>query len=442
MGSILVRKQSSMQMGMPMGGAQITPMMMIGSQSQEAQPQQFPGVNPQGMAGLSQHPVTGAYQATPVMETKQNEKGEMVQTGNELGSHLGDKYGAQSINQMNQRKLKEGQSRAIPTTNPVTGEIEGGYQRGKLNPMRYVSEEKGGGADTGKSAAQVAFERGAKAGELGDRFGRGLARGVGVLSGLVSLANAGATGQDALSGGLGAYQTGQFTSDTMQKPLGEGLGGAAAKVAGKSVGVLPYDKRHLRQTEFNHNLASPTPTHDEQQMTEYYAGPKKIMTTDKHGLPVQFGARASNPGARARSQGGAKQRVNENIGRDTSVNTVAADIDDMGMPQQVERKDGMVAIDGGSPGLDVGATPRPEVAAQQARNVKVAPPTTESTEPTPEDVGNVIGDNTVGVKDTEAGEHIKEQTDAAKKTDTEESMAGKSMTKKKSFNPMQLIGVV
>ena len=176
MGSILVRKQSSMQMGMPMGGSQIMPMMMIGSQSQEAPLQQFAGVNPQGMAGLSTNPVTGAYQATPVMETKENEEGKMVQTGNELGSYTGDKYGAQALNQMNQRKLGEGETRAA------------NYQRGRFNPMRYRSEEKGGGIDTGKTAEQVGFERGAKAGELGDRFGRGLGRAVGVLSGLVSLA--------------------------------------------------------------------------------------------------------------------------------------------------------------------------------------------------------------------------------------------------------------
>ena len=434
MGSILVRKQSSMQMGMPMGGSQIQPMMMIGTQSQEAPLQQFAGVNPKGMAGLSTNPVTGAYQATPVMETKENEEGKMVQTGNELGSYTGDKYGAQALNQMNQRKLGEGETRAI--VNPKTGE---GYQRSRFNPMRYVSEEKGGGANTGKSAAQVGFERGAKFGEGAEKFGRGLGRAVGVLSGLVSLANAGATGQDAFSGGLGAYQTGQFTSDTMQKPLGEGLGGAAAKVAGGSVGVVSPEKRHLQQPAFNHNLASPTPTHNEQQMTEYYAGPKKIMTTDKHGLPVQFGARADNPGARARAQGGSAKRVNENIGRDTSVNTVEPKVDHMGMPLQEERKGGMVAIDGGSPGLDVGASTQQEIAAQQTRNVNVAPPTTESTESTPEDVGNVIGDNTVGIKDAEAGKHIKEQTDAAKKTDTEESMAAKSMTGKVK---KMLIGVV
>ena len=434
MGSILVRKQSSMQMGVPMqmGSGSMMPMMMIGTQSQEAPLQQFVGVNPEGMAGLSTNPVTGAYQATPVMETKQNEEGEMVQTGNELGSYTGDKYGAQALNQMNQRKLKEGQTRAI--VNPKTGE---GYQRSRFNPMRYRSEEKGGGANTGKTAAQVGFERGAKFGEGAEKFGRGLGRAVGVLSGLVSLANAGATGQDALSGGLGAYQTGQFTSDTMQKPLGEGLGGAAARMAGRSVGVVSPEKRHLQQPAFNHNLASPTPTptHTEEQMISYQ-GKKPIMSTNIRDEPVPF----QSPMARTRAMRDIHGDSKIFGTRISPANTVEPKVDHMGMPLQEEREGGMVAIDGGPPGLDVGASTQREIAAQQARNVNVAPPTTESTEPTDAEVGNVIGANTVGVKDAEAGKHIKEQTDAAKKTDTEESMSAKSMTNKQVKK--MLIGVV
>ena len=425
MGSILVRKQSSMQMGMPMqmGGSSMMPMMVIGSQSQEAQPQQFAGVNPQGMAGLSQHPVTGAYQATPIMETKQNEEGEMVQTGNELGSHLGDEYGAQALNQMNQRKLKEGQTRA---TN---------YQRGRFNPMRYRSEEKGGGIDTGKTAEQVGFERGAKAGELGDRFGRGLGRAVGVLSGLVSLANAGATGQDALSGGLGAYQTGQFTSDTMQKPLGEGLGGAAARMAGSSVGV---EKPKPEVADPTPQVASTTEEPTEEQLVSY-RGKEPIMSTNIRDEPVPF----QSPMARTRAMRDIHGDSKIFGTRISPANTVEPKVDHMGMPLQEEREGGMVAIDGGPPGLDVGASTQREIAAQQARNVNVAPPTTESTEPTDAEVGKVIGANTVGVKDTEAGKHIKEQTDAAKKTDTTNpSSASSSSSNLKSSNPMRFIGVV
>tara|TARA_Y100000015_G_scaffold39339_1_gene43107 strand:+ start:160 stop:1437 length:1278 start_codon:yes stop_codon:yes gene_type:complete len=425
MGSILVRKQSSMQMGMPMqmGGSSMMPMMVIGSQSQEAQPQQFAGVNPQGMAGLSQHPVTGAYQATPIMETKQNEEGEMVQTGNELGSHLGDEYGAQALNQMNQRKLKEGQTRA---TN---------YQRGRFNPMRYRSEEKGGGIDTGKTAEQVGFERGAKAGELGDRFGRGLGRAVGVLSGLVSLANAGATGQDALSGGLGAYQTGQFTSDTMQKPLGEGLGGAAARMAGRSVGV---QKPKPEVADPTPQVASTTEEPTEEQLVSY-RGKEPIMSTNIRDEPVPF----QSPMARTRAMRDIHGDSKIFGTRISPANTVEPKVDHMGMPLQEEREGGMVAIDGGPPGLDVGASTQREIAAQQARNVNVAPPTTESTEPTDAEVGKVIGANTVGVKDTEAGKHIKEQTDAAKKTDTTNpSSASSSSSNLKSSNPMRFIGVV
>jgi hypothetical protein len=389
-----------MQMGMPMqmGGSSMMPMMVIGSQSQEAQPQQFAGVNPQGMAGLSQHPVTGAYQATPIMETKQNEEGEMVQTGNELGSHLGDEYGAQALNQMNQRKLKEGQTRA-------------------------------------PDAAQTAFERGAKYGEAADKFGRGLGRAVGVLSGLVSLANAGATGQDALSGGLGAYQTGQFTSDTMQKPLGEGLGGAAARMAGRSVGV---QKPKPEVADPTPQVASTTEEPTEEQLVSY-RGKEPIMSTNIRDEPVPF----QSPMARTRAMRDIHGDSKIFGTRISPANTVEPKVDHMGMPLQEEREGGMVAIDGGPPGLDVGASTQREIAAQQARNVNVAPPTTESTEPTDAEVGKVIGANTVGVKDTEAGKHIKEQTDAAKKTDTTNpSSASSSSSNLKSSNPMRFIGVV
>ena len=155
------------------------------------------------------------------------------------------------------------------------------------------------------------------------------------------------------------------------------------------------------------------------------------MSQDVRGDPARFQSPAARTAAMTKVHGDSKifgTRV-------SPANTVEPEVDHMGMPIDREASGGLVAIDGGSPGLDVGASTQEEIAAQQTRNVNVAPPTTESTEPTDAEVGKVIGDNTVGVKDTEAGKHIKEQTDAAKKTDPKKSMAGDSMAK-------QLIGVV
>ena len=406
----VIRKQG--QVAMPMGNN----MMWIPGMENNAGSSLVAGVNPQGMGGLGTNPMTQQFEAKTQIDPQTNEK---------VGVYQGDRYGAEALNQMNRRKLREGESRA---TN---------YK------------------DTGKSAGQVAFERGAAAGQIGHNVGGRVATALGGLAGLVSLANAGAAGQDAFSGGLGAYQMGQVTTDQAKKPLQEGLGGAAARMAGRSVGVVSPEKQHLQQPAFNHNLASPTPTHTEDEMISYQAGPRKPTTTDKHGLKVEFGSR--DPAQRRRAQLGAQQRVNQNIGRDTSVNTVAADVDEMGMPRQEERKDGMVAIDGGSPGLDIGASPRQEAAAQQARNkVRVAPATTNTPEQTAEQSGAAIADATtgqsklVGVENT--ANEIKNATTPAEGSNPDNEAAKAQSGKKQSmtdnsivqqsFNPMRFIGVV
>tara|TARA_Y100001937_G_scaffold43582_1_gene61506 strand:- start:13260 stop:14456 length:1197 start_codon:yes stop_codon:yes gene_type:complete len=361
-------------------------------------PQLVPGVNPQGFAGLQTNPMTQQFEATPQMDNK----------GNEIGVYEGDKYGAMALNQMNRKKLREGETRAL-------------------------------------GAGQTAFDRGARYGQFGADFGRGLAGGLGLLAGAVSLANAGASGQDALTGGLGAAQMGSVTYQQGKKPLSEALGGTAARMAGRSVGVVKPEV-----AEPTPQVADPTPTHSEKEIISM-RGKVPVMTTGKHGQPVRYGS--GNRYEREIAQRGAEHRLNQQMGRDTSANTVAAEVDEMGMPIQIERKDGMVAIDGGPPGLDIGVNPREEAAAQQARNIKVAPATTNTQpEQTVDQTANEIANATtgqsklVGVENT--ANEIKNATQTPEGSDPENPAAKKmsgeeqKMTKLASLNPMRFIGVV
>ena len=206
---------------------------MMGGGESETEPRQFPGVNPQGVAGLESHPVTNRMQAaqitTPVLDVGGNQIIDAVTGKPKVENHgtfAGDVPAAAAVNEMNRRKLKDGKTRA-------SGVGADTYQRGRLNPMRYLS-----GQDTGQSAGQVAFNRGSKLGQAGANIGRGIGAGIGVLAGAVSLANAGAQGQDAITGGMNAAQMGSIGYQQAKKPLEQGLGNAGATLAGRSVGVV------------------------------------------------------------------------------------------------------------------------------------------------------------------------------------------------------------
>lgn len=62
------------------------------------------------------------------------------------------------------------------------------------------------------------------------RRGQGLGAALGGLAGMVSLANAGAQGQDLLSGGLNAYQTGSQVSDIASRKIGDTAGNVAGRI--------------------------------------------------------------------------------------------------------------------------------------------------------------------------------------------------------------------
>ena len=351
-------------------------------------PQLVPGVNPQGFAGLQTNPMTQQFEATPQMDNK----------GNEIGVYEGDKYGAMALNQMNRRKLGEGETRAL-------------------------------------DAGQTAFERGAKYGQFGADFGRGLAGGLGLLAGAVSLANAGASGQDALTGGLGAAQMGSVTYQQGKKPLAEGLGGAAANVAGRSVGVVKPEV-----ADPTPQVADPTPTHTEDEMISYQAGPRKPMTTDRHGLDVEFGSR--DPAQRRRAQLGAKHRSNLNIGRNVDPGTEAAPYN-APMGGNVKVLDtGIVAGQGGQAALASGNLAQDRANIQRLNN----PP--EVAEPTTNNQAKISGDaianelNTQsklpGVEDT--ANEIKNATKTPEGSDPENPAAKEMSGKKSSSTDQSMVG--
>jgi hypothetical protein len=434
MSDVLVLKE--LGFAMPLGGGTMQPMLMQGAMSQEAPLQQYAGVNPQGMAGLGQDPVTNQFQAAPVVDDE---------SGKELGSYTGDRYGATALNQMNRREMREGEGRA-------SGIGDDTYQRGRFNPARYESVGQGlktigektqnipvigrmtrplremntdnFGQDTGRSAGQVAFDRGSKFGEMAHNFGNRMGRTVGVLAGLTQLANAGAAGQDALSGGVGAFQTGQVTGDSLRKPLAEGLGGATADAAGRSVGVVKPEKQYLQQ------IASPTPeTPNEQQLTTYQ-GKSEVMSTDKFGNSVPFKSK--------RAQEGAAFRLAQARGDDTSAGTVMEPYEPP-MGGNVAVKNGMAMGQGGQTTFSTGNPAQDTANVQAANPVAVAPPTPQTS-----DINEITGKQiAAGLsgddEDAKAGAEIQNNIEAAKQ------LSGKkqSMTQQTQL-PIEkmLVGVV
>lgn len=375
-------------------------------------PQLVQGVNQAGVRGLQQNPMTQQYEATPQMD----ESGK-----NEIGVYEGDKYGARGLN----INPKFNQNLAF---GPVTAE------------QAPIHE-----------AQQKVFDRSAKYGQRGANVGRGLAAGIGVLAGAVNLANAGASGQDALTGGLGAAQMGSMTYQQGKKPLSEAGGEVGAQIGARGVKVETPQVASPTPVA----VAPPTNTHTEEEMISYQAGRRKPMTTDRHGLPVEFGSR--DAAQRRRAQLGAKRRSDLNIGRDVDPGTEAAPYN-APMGGDVKVLDtGIVAGQGGQAALASGNLAQDRANIQQLNNPpEVAEPTTNNQAKIS---GAAIADATTGNQQTLVGvdntaQQIKDATNpnpaegsdpenpAAKKmSGDKQNMADKSIVNQ-SFNPMRFIGVV
>ena len=230
---------------------------------QSDEPQRFTGVTG-GIGDLQRHPVTNQYEAAPVM-SKPDDKGRKT----ELGMHTGDIYGARGLNIRS--KLDE------------TPDFDPSQDRGQ-----QIAEQM-----ARRGAQQKVFDRSATGGQIGANVGRGLAAGIGVLAGAVNLANAGAQGQDALTGGLGAAQMGSMTYQQGKKPLSEAGGEVGAQVGARSVRVAEPTAAKQHQPPGAVAIAAPNPmpkpTPEQQQaardsatMRAYGQDPKAVPATLGH----------------------------------------------------------------------------------------------------------------------------------------------------------------
>ncbi len=270
----VIRKEAGVAFS-PGGGMQ---QIWMPSQDNSA-PQQFAGVTG-GIGDLQRHPVTQQYEAAPIM-SEPDDKGKRT----ELGIREGDKYGARGLNIRS--KLDE------------TPDFDPSQDRGQ-----QIAEQM-----ARRGAQQKVFDRSAKYGQRGANVGRGLAAGIGVLAGAVNLANAGASGQDAITGGLGAAQMGSMTYQQGKKPLSEAGGNVAAEVGARSVRVAEPTAAEQVMPADGPQVAAPNPmpkpTPEQQQaardsatMRAYGQAPKAVPAKLGHYGPFA-GKRAEEDQAQA-----------------------------------------------------------------------------------------------------------------------------------------------
>ena len=110
-------------------------------------------------------------------------------------------------------------------------------------------------------AMRQAYEGARKRGVIGQQIGQGVGGAIGVLGGLVSLANAGAAGQDAITGGVNAAQTGQYLTQQTQPRIGNIMGrmGAATASPVKVERQKTFDEAPMVASPTNTPAPTPTP---------------------------------------------------------------------------------------------------------------------------------------------------------------------------------------
>lgn len=111
-------------------------------------------------------------------------------------------------------------------------------------------------------AMRQAYDKASKRGVTGQKIGQGIGGAIGVLSGLVSLANAGAAGQDALTGAGQAFQTGEYMRNYASPKLGNQIGvmGAATAAPVKVERQKTFDEAPMVASPTNTPAPTPTPT--------------------------------------------------------------------------------------------------------------------------------------------------------------------------------------
>ena len=276
-------------------------------------------------------------------------------------------------------------------------------------------------------AQQKVFETAGRAGEAAHRRRDAGANALGILAGIVGLANAGAAGQDAFSGMMGAAGQYQGASQLVQG-TSRGAGERAARRAANKVGVTQPQ------------VAEPTPTPQVAPPTRQpvmVEGLKPGSQVPVDSLEAQQRAMRDtyNPSDAAQALGhygpDAESRLRETQQQATGLIGVTGN--PLQMPLSPMRGDNTFRVmdDAGN------EIPKPPVAS----------PTPEmSPEMSPEKVGTIIANNTTDNTEqqqlnSDAGQTIKDAVDAAKATDTDASMAAASSTNKDVKRKM-LVGVV
>ena len=275
-------------------------------------------------------------------------------------------------------------------------------------------------------AQQKVFETAGRAGEAAHRKRDADANALGILAGVIGLANAGAAGQDAFSGALGAAGQYQATSQQVQQTSGRAGERAARRAANKVSVTQPQVAQPTPQ------VAPPT------RQPVMVEGLKPGSQVPVDSLEAQQRAMRDtyNPSDAAQALGhygpDAESRLRETQQQATGLIGVTGN--PLQMPLSPMRGDNTFRVIGED---GVEQTP--------AAPVAVASPTPEMS---PEKVGTIIANNTTDNTEqqqlnSDAGQTIKDAVDAAKATDTDASMAAASSTNKDKDNKNKmLVGVV
>ena len=283
-----------------------------------------------------------------------------------------------------------------------------------------------------QQAQQQVFEQSGKAGQEAQRNREVLGNMFGGIGALVSLANAGASGQDAFTGGMGAMGAYQSTAGQIGA-TSRGAGEAAAKRAARKVAVASPTR--TEQEDLTNYTAPPTPAPKltpEQEQRERDKATMSAWGQDPQGKAATLGHYGPFADRRAEEQ---QSQALGMIGVQSPYQT---NYDKQGNPlTDVQPSPTKIGV-AGQPELrlynkDTGEelpSPKPQVAEA----------TTNTTQQDPKITGNIIGQETGEAKlpgapdpndPTESGKIIDENTKAAKEmsgqkqSSTDQSMVGK-----------------
>ena len=137
-------------------------------------------------------------------------------------------------------------------------------------------------------ATRAVEETARRRGVRGQKIGQGIGGAIGVLGGLVSLANAGAAGQDAITGLGQAYQTGEYGVKYAKPRLGNFVGSIGAHTARpvKVTRQKTFDEAPMVASPTNTPAPTPAPVAVEQPRN-LPSDPRQIFNTNYAGVQAE-----------------------------------------------------------------------------------------------------------------------------------------------------------